>query len=136
MPRIFFFFFWQKSCSVSDLSSTAKQLPCLVADIELKHQQGGKRHVTKNCRRYAGPLKSSHFVFALEKFQEIQLLTRNLSKSLTQQHLAEHLKTTASPMSFFLCFSWKDRENSLFSRARQIISTTRRKKNPHHRVVR
>lgn len=29
-----------------------------------------------------------------------------------------------SPMSFLLCFCWKDHEKHLFSKARQIISTT------------
>lgn len=91
--------------------------------------------LTKKCGRYAGPLKSSHLVFALDEFQEIQLLARNLSKSWTQQHLAEHLKTTASPITFLLCFSWKDCENSLHSRARRAVSTTIRKRNPHCRAV-
>lgn len=73
-------------------------------------------HHFEKCRRYAGPLKSSHFLFDLDKFQEIQLLTRNLSKAQTQQYLAEHLKTTVAPMSSLHCFSWKDHENSLFQR--------------------
>lgn len=53
------------------------------------------RHFEK-CGRYAGPLKSSHFLFDLDRFQEMQLLTRNLSKAQTQQYLAEHLKTTVA----------------------------------------
>lgn len=81
------------------------------------------RHFEK-CGRQAGPLKSSHFLFDLDKFQEIQLLTRNLSKAQTQQYLAEHLKTTVASMSSLHCFSWKDNKNSLFSRDRQIPSTT------------
>lgn len=73
-------------------------------------------HHFEKCGRYAGPLKSSHFLFDLDKFQEIQLLTKNLSKAQTQQYLAEHLKTTVAPMSSLQCFSWKDHENSLFQR--------------------
>lgn len=64
------------------------------------------RHFEK-CGRYAGPLKTSHFLFDLDRFQEIQLLTRNLSKAQTQQYLAEHLKTTAAPMSSLHYFSCK-----------------------------
>lgn len=86
------------------------------------------RHFEK-CGRYAGPLKSSHFLFDLDKFQEIQLLTRNLSKAQTQQYLAEHLKTTVPPMSSLHCFSWKDNKNSPFSRDRQIPSATTTVKN-------
>lgn len=64
------------------------------------------RHFEK-CGRYAGPLKTSHFLFDLDRFQEIQLLTRNLSKAQTQQYLAEHLKTAVAPMSSLHYFSSK-----------------------------